>query len=64
VHLISGRGERLRFGGKVMKNVAGFDVSRLQAGALGTLGVLDDITLKVLPQPQADANAALRPAGG
>lgn len=53
VHLISSRGERLRFGGNVMKNVAGFDVSRLQAGALGTLGVLDDITLKVLPQPQA-----------
>jgi glycolate oxidase FAD binding subunit len=52
VQLINGRGERLNFGGRVMKNVAGFDVSRLQAGALGTLGVLSTVTLKVLPRPQ------------
>jgi glycolate oxidase FAD binding subunit len=52
VGLINGRCERLKFGGKVMKNVAGFDVSRLQAGALGTLGVLCDVSLKVLPRPQ------------
>lgn len=52
VQLINGRCERLKFGGKVMKNVAGFDVSRLQAGALGTLGVLCDVSLKVLPRPQ------------
>lgn len=52
VQLINGMCERLDFGGKVMKNVAGYDVSRLQAGALGTLGVLSEISLKVLPQPQ------------
>lgn len=51
VTLINGRGERLRFGGEVMKNVAGFDVARLMAGALGTLGVLLEISLKVLPRP-------------
>lgn len=52
LQLINGRCERLTFGGKVMKNVAGFDVSRLQAGALGTLGVLSEVTIKVLPRPQ------------
>lgn len=52
VQLISGRGECLNFGGSVIKNVAGFDVSRLQAGALGTLGVLSTVSLKILPRPQ------------
>jgi glycolate oxidase FAD binding subunit len=51
VQCLNGKGERLRFGGQVMKNVAGFDVSRLQTGALGTLGVLLEVSLKVLPQP-------------
>lgn len=50
VQLINGKAELLNFGGKVMKNVAGYDVSRLQAGALGTLGVLSEISLKVLPK--------------
>lgn len=50
VQLISGKAEVLNFGGKVMKNVAGYDVSRLQAGALGTLGIISEVTLKVLPQ--------------
>ena len=49
VQLINGKAELLNFGGQVMKNVAGYDVSRLQAGALGTLGVLTKISLKVLP---------------
>lgn len=53
--IINGRGEILRFGGEVMKNVAGYDLSRLMAGAFGTLGVLLDISLKVLPQPRAAA---------
>jgi len=53
VTLINGEGKVLRFGGKVMKNVAGYDVSRLMAGALGTLGVLLDVSLRVLPLPRA-----------
>lgn len=53
VRLIDGRGDDLRFGGKVIKNVAGFDVSRLMAGSLGTLGLLTEVTLKTLPRPAA-----------
>jgi glycolate oxidase FAD binding subunit len=49
--IINGRGEILHFGGEVMKNVAGYDVSRLMVGARGTLGVLLEISLKVLPKP-------------
>lgn len=52
--VINGQGENLRFGGEVMKNVAGYDVSRLQTGAYGTLGVLLDISMKVLPKPEAE----------
>jgi len=52
--IINGKGEILRFGGEVMKNVAGFDVSRLMAGSLGTLGVLLDISMKILPHRQAE----------
>jgi glycolate oxidase FAD binding subunit len=51
--LVNGRGQVLRFGGQVMKNVAGFDVSRMLAGSLGILGVLCELTLKVSPKPQA-----------
>ena len=53
LRLINGRGEHLRFGGQVMKNVAGYDVSRLQAGAMGTLGVITEVSLKVMPGPAA-----------
>ncbi len=49
--IVSGKGEDLSFGGRVIKNVAGYDVSRLMCGALGTLGVLLDLSFKVLPQP-------------
>lgn len=52
--LMDGRGEVLRFGGQVMKNVAGYDVSRLLAGSLGTLGLILDVSLKVLPKPAAE----------
>jgi glycolate oxidase FAD binding subunit len=51
-HMINGKGELLHFGGEVMKNVAGYDAARLMAGAMGTLGVLLDVSLKVLPMPQ------------
>jgi len=53
VTMLDGRGQQLKFGGQVMKNVAGYDVSRLMTGSLGTLGVLLDVSLKVLPQPAA-----------
>lgn len=49
--ILNGRGEILRFGGEVMKNVAGYDVSRLMTGAMGTLGVILEVSLKVLPLP-------------
>ena len=49
--ILNGRGEILRFGGEVMKNVAGYDISRLMTGAMGTLGVILDVSLKVLPIP-------------
>ncbi|NOX76485.1 MAG: glycolate oxidase subunit GlcE [Gammaproteobacteria bacterium] len=51
VGMVNGRGEVLRFGGQVMKNVAGYDISRLMTGAQGTLGLLLDVSLKVLPTP-------------
>ncbi|MFY9514554.1 MAG: glycolate oxidase subunit GlcE, partial [Rubrivivax sp.] len=56
--LLNGRAELLSFGGQVMKNVAGYDVSRLLAGSLGVLGVLCEVSLKVLPL--APATATLR----
>jgi len=54
VRLLDGRGSDLRFGGRVMKNVAGYDVSRLMAGSLGTLGVILEVSLKALPLPVAE----------
>lgn len=54
VEIINGHGQLLRFGGQVIKNVAGFDVSRLMAGALGTLGVITRVSLRVLPQPERE----------
>ena len=54
VQIVNGKGELLTFGGQVMKNVAGYDVSRLMAGSLGTLGVIVQVSLKVLPVPPAE----------
>lgn len=53
--LMDGQGQVLHFGGQVMKNVAGYDVSRLLAGSLGTLGLILQVSLKVLPQPFASS---------
>ena len=55
VRMIDGTGQPLRFGGQVIKNVAGYDVSRLMVGAMGTLGLITEVSLKVLPQPAAQA---------
>src|SRR5438132_4119720 len=55
VKIMDGRGDVLSFGGQVMKNVAGYDVSRLMAGSLGTLGIILDVSLKALPRPAAEA---------
>ena len=57
--VISQEGKLLRFGGEVMKNVAGYDMSRLMVGAQGTLGVLADISFKVLPKPTASHSLKL-----
>ncbi|OGA42893.1 MAG: hypothetical protein A3G24_16195, partial [Betaproteobacteria bacterium RIFCSPLOWO2_12_FULL_62_13] len=54
VRLLDGKGSDLRFGGQVMKNVAGYDVSRLMVGSLGTLGVILEVSLKALPRPVAE----------
>src|SRR5208282_3032372 len=56
VRLLDGRGEDLSFGGRVMKNVAGFDVSRVVAGSLGTLGVVLEVSLKCQPLPRVEAS--------
>jgi len=57
--LLDGQGRIMRFGGEVMKNVAGYDVSRLMAGALGTLGVLLEVSIKVLPAPAVERGMVL-----
>lgn len=54
VQIVDGRGRPLTFGGQVMKNVAGYDLSRLMAGAMGTLGVITQVSLKVMPLPTAE----------
>jgi glycolate oxidase FAD binding subunit len=59
VKLIDGRGQALSFGGQVMKNVAGYDVSRLAAGSLGTLGLIAEVSLKLSPKPQAESTLRL-----
>jgi glycolate oxidase FAD binding subunit len=57
--VITGHGKHLRFGGQVMKNVAGYDVSRLVAGSFGCLGLITEVSLKVLPKPRAVVDLAL-----
>ena len=57
--IINGKAEKLHFGGEVMKNVAGYDVSRLMCGSMGTLGLLLDVSLKVIPKPEAESTVIL-----
>ena len=59
VVMINGLGQKLTFGGQVMKNVAGYDVSRLQVGAFGTLGVLLEISIRVIPKPASEMTLKL-----
>jgi glycolate oxidase FAD binding subunit len=54
IRMLNGLGEDLRFGGQVMKNVAGYDISRLLAGSFGTLGLIAEASLKVLPLPEEE----------
>ena len=62
--LLNGRGELLHFGGKVMKNVAGYDVSRLLAGSLGVFGLIAEVSLKVLPRPIAECSVRMEAEEG
>lgn len=62
--IVNGRGEVLRFGGQVMKNVAGFDAARLMAGSLGTLGVILEVSLKLLPRPARELTLAFHQPPG
>jgi glycolate oxidase FAD binding subunit len=57
--VITGLGKHLRFGGEVMKNVAGYDLSRLMAGSYGSLGVITEVSLKVLPKPRQALSISL-----
>ncbi len=57
--IVDGQGRFLSFGGQVMKNVAGYDVARLLAGSLGTLGVIVEVSLKVLPKPVEECTLRL-----
>ena len=60
VRLVTGRGEAIKSGGRVVKNVTGYDLSKGVTGAYGTLGVLSEVTIKVLPRAQTEVTLALR----
>jgi glycolate oxidase FAD binding subunit len=60
---VNGRAERFKSGGKVVKNVTGYDLSKLMAGSRGTLAVLDEVTVKVLPAPESTATMLIAGLG-
>lgn len=62
--LVTGEAKHLRFGGEVMKNVAGYDMSRLAAGSFGCLGVITEVSLKVLPKPRSRRSVVLEMDAG
>ena len=64
LEFVNGRGEVVRAGGKVVKNVAGFDLSRLLTGSWGTLGVITEVTVRLYAQPKVDRSFAVSLAGG
>ncbi len=59
-HAVSGFGDSFKAGGKVVKNVTGYDLCKLLAGSWGTLAVMTEVTLKVMPRPEAESTLVLR----
>src|SRR5205085_1790018 len=59
-HAVSGFGDSFKTGGKVVKNVTGYDLCKLLAGSWGTLAVMTEVTLKVMPRPEAERTLVLR----